>query len=119
MKKLKIFLLTLLMVITLLPVNTLADENNSSKEPNVLVFATKEQLMDGTFAPNENGVPKNIGKIVFGKNTKIDGPFTSVNPQEWYVLGADSGVIGDNTVIFAADNIRNSPFSNISNNDYV
>ena len=118
MKKLKIFLLTLLMVITVLPVNTLADEDTSYKEPNVLVFATKQQLMDETFAPNENGVPKNIGKIVFGKNTKIDGPFTSVNPQEWYVLGADSGVIGDNTVIFAADNIRNSPFSNISNNDY-
>ena len=118
MKKLKIFLLILLMVITVLPVNTLADEDTSYKEPNVLVFATKQQLMDETFAPNENGVPKNIGKIVFGKNTKIDGPFTSVNPQEWYVLGADSGVIGDNTVIFAADNIRNSPFSNISNNDY-
>ena len=118
MKKLKIFLLTLLMVITVLPVNTLADDDNSSKKPDVSVFATKEQLMDETFAPNENGVPKNIGKIVFGKNTKIDGPFTSVNPQEWYVLGADSGVIGDNTVIFAADNIRNSPFSNISNNDY-
>ena len=118
MKKLKIFLLTLLMVITVLPVNTLADDDNSSKEPDVSVFATKQQLMDETFAPNENGVPKNIGKIVFGKNTKIDGPFTSVNPQEWYVLGADSGVIGDNTVIFAADNIRNSPFSNISNNDY-
>ena len=118
MKKLKIFILTLLMVITVLPVNTLADDDNSSKEPDVSVFATKQQLMDETFAPNENGVPKNIGKIVFGKNTKIDGPFTSVNPQEWYVLGADSGVIGDNTVIFAADNIRNSPFSNISNNDY-
>ena len=118
MKKLKIFILTLLMVITVLPVNTLADDDNSSKKPDVSVFATKEQLMDETFAPNENGVPKNIGKIVFGKNTKIDGPFTSVNPQEWYVLGADSGVIGDNTVIFAADNIRNSPFSNISNNDY-
>ena len=118
MKKLKIVILTLLMVITVLPVNTLADDDNSSKEPDVSVFATKQQLMDETFAPNENGVPKNIGKIVFGKNTKIDGPFTSVNPQEWYVLGADSGVIGDNTVIFAADNIRNSPFSNISNNDY-
>ncbi|MCI7221079.1 MAG: hypothetical protein MR500_00430, partial [Erysipelotrichaceae bacterium] len=111
MKKLKIFLLTLLMVITILPVNTLADENNSSKEPDVSVFATKEQLMDGTFAPDSDGVAKNIGKIVFGKNN-------TGAPQEWYVLGADSGVIGDNTVIFAADNIRNSPFSNISNNDY-
>ena len=31
MKKLKIFLLTLLMVITVLPVNTLADEDTSYK----------------------------------------------------------------------------------------
>ena len=46
MKKLKIFLLTLLMVITVLPVNTLADDDNSSKKPDVSVFATKEQLMD-------------------------------------------------------------------------
>ena len=104
MKKLKIFLLTLLMVTTLLPVNTLADENNSSKEPNVLVFATKEQLMDGTFAPNEKGVPENIGKIVFGKNN-------TGAPQEWYILGKDNGITNgegkviDNTVIFAASPI--------------
>ena len=98
MKKLKIFLLTLLMVTTLLPVNTLADENNSSKEPNVLVFATKEQLMDGTFAPNEKGVPENIGKIVFGINA-------ANITQEWYILGKDTGVSGDNTIIFAASPI--------------
>ena len=85
MKKLKIFLLTLLMVITVLPVNTLADEDTSYKEPNVLVYATKEQLMDGTFAPNEKGVPENIGKIVFGKNN-------TGAPQEWYILGKDNGI---------------------------
>ena len=100
MKKLKIFLLTLLMVITVLPVNTLADDDNSSKKPDVSVFATKEQLMDETFAPNENGVPKNIGKILFGKNS-------SGNSQEWYILGADSGVNDgkNNTIIFATSPI--------------
>ncbi|MDD6525851.1 MAG: hypothetical protein PUF67_06430, partial [Firmicutes bacterium] len=86
------------MVITLLPVNTLADENNSSKEPDVSVFATKEQLMDGTFAPNEKGVPENIGKIVFGINA-------ANITQEWYILGKDTGVSGDNTIIFAASPI--------------
>ena len=100
MKKLKIFILTLLMVITVLPVNTLADDDNSSKKPDVSVFATKEQLMDETFAPNENGVPKNIGKILFGKNS-------SGNSQEWYILGADSGVNDgkNNTIIFATSPI--------------
>ena len=100
MKKLKIFILTLLMVITVLPVNTLADDDNSSKEPDVSVFATKQQLMDETFAPNENGVPKNIGKILFGKNS-------SGNSQEWYILGADSGVNDgkNNTIIFATSPI--------------
>ena len=100
MKKLKIFILTLLMVITVLPVNTLADDDNSSKKPDVSVFATKQQLMDETFAPNENGVPKNIGKILFGKNS-------SGNSQEWYILGADSGVNDgkNNTIIFATSPI--------------
>lgn len=98
MKKLKIFLLTLLMVITLLPVNTLADDDNSSKEPDVSVFATKEQLMDGTFAPDSDGVAKNIGKIVFGINA-------ANITQEWYILGKDTGVSGDNTIIFAASPI--------------
>ncbi|MGN0307608.1 MAG: hypothetical protein ACI4DN_05270 [Lachnospiraceae bacterium] len=65
--------------------------------PSVSAYATKEQLMDGTFAPDSNGLPTNIGKLAFGKN--ISG-----NPQEWYILGADSGVTEgtNNTIIFAA-----------------
>ena len=113
-----LLIISLLLLITILPVSIYAEGEDTPDTPDVSVYATKEQMMDDTFAPNADGTAENIGKIVFGKNTKIDGPFTSVNPQEWYVLGADSGVIGDNTVIFAADNIRNSPFSNISNNDY-
>ena len=69
--------------------------------PGVSTYATKEQLMDGTFAPDTNGNATNIGKLVFGK--KSDG----TTPQEWYILGADSGVTGgtDNTIIFATSPI--------------
>ncbi|MCI6813256.1 MAG: chitobiase/beta-hexosaminidase C-terminal domain-containing protein [Lachnospiraceae bacterium] len=69
--------------------------------PGVSAYATKEQLMDGTFAPDTNGNATNIGKLVFGK--KSDG----TTPQEWYILGADSGVTGgtDNTIIFATSPI--------------
>lgn len=64
----------------------------------VTAYATKDQLMDDTFAPNSEGTPQNIGKIVFGKDS-------SGNPIEWYILGNDSGVLGDNTIIFAASPI--------------
>ena len=64
----------------------------------VTAYATKDQLMDDTFAPNSEGTPQNIGKIVFGKDS-------SGNPMEWYILGSDSGVSSDNTVIFATSPI--------------
>ena len=99
MKKLKIFILTLLMVITVLPVNTIA-EGEQTTAPDVTVYATKDDMMGETFAPNSNGTAKNIGKILFGKNS-------SGNSQEWYILGADSGVNDgkNNTIIFATSPI--------------
>ena len=71
---------------------------------NVTAYATKEQLMDDTFAPNSEGIPRNIGKLVFGKDS-------SGNPLEWYILGKDSGVSGDNTIIFAASPIATNEFN--------
>ena len=78
--------------------------------PGVSAYATKEQLMDGTFAPDSSGTPANIGKLVFGK--KSDG----ATPQEWYILGADSGVTGgtDNTIIFATSPIATGQMFNSS-----
>ena len=78
--------------------------------PGVSAYATKEQLMDGTFAPDSSGTPANIGKLVFGK--KSDG----TTPQEWYILGADSGVTGgtDNTIIFATSPIATGQMFNSS-----
>ena len=54
--------------------------SGSGTEPSVSAYATKTQLMDGTFAPNADGTAVNIGKLAFGKNS-------SGNPQEWYILG--------------------------------
>lgn len=70
----------------------------------VTAYATKEQLMDDTFAPNSEGIPQNIGKIVFGKDS-------SGNPLEWYILGKDEGVSGDNTIIFAESPIATHEFN--------
>lgn len=58
------------------------------------LFVTKENLMS-VFTPNSEGRPKSIGKLVFGKNS-------GNSAQEWYILGKDNGVTGDNTIIFAA-----------------
>ena len=60
-------------------------------------YVTKDELMTA-FEPNANGTETNYGKLVFGKNS-------SGTPQEWYILGKDSGVSGDNTIIFAASPI--------------
>lgn len=77
-------------------------EGETSSAPSVSAYATKDQLMDGTFAPDYNsGRASNIGKLVFGKNS-------SGQAQEWYILGQDSEVedsennVIDNTIIFAA-----------------
>ncbi len=97
------FVLSLAMVAGLVPAmsggaNTVQAASGSGTEPSVSAYATKTQLMDGTFAPNANGTAANIGKLVFGKNS-------SGTAQQWYILGKDEDVSGDNTIIFAASPI--------------
>ena len=79
--------------------DTVQAATGTGTEPSVTAFATKDQLMTA-FTPDANGTATTKGKLVFGKNS--DG-----NLQEWYILGADSGVSGgkDNTIIFAASPI--------------
>ena len=93
-KRILSILLSLCMVLTLAPQAAFAGTGTDST-PSVTAYATKDQLIDGTFAPNSNVTASNIGKLVFGKNS-------SGQPQEWYILDKDDGVAGDNTVIFAA-----------------
>ena len=66
------FVLSLAMVAGLVPAmsggaNTVQAASGSGTEPSVSAYATKTQLMDGTFAPKEDGTAENYGKIVFGK----------------------------------------------------
>ena len=89
-KKGMAFVLSLAMVAGLVPAmsggaNKVQAAPGSGTEPSVSAYATKEQLMDDTFAPKADGTAENYGKIVFGKNS-------SGNPQEWYILGKDGGV---------------------------
>ena len=103
-KKGMAFVLSLAMVAGLVPAmsggaNTVQAATGSGTEPSVTAYATKDQLMTA-FTPDANGTATTKGKLVFGKNSYG-------NPQEWYILGADSGVSGgkDNTIIFAASPI--------------
>ena len=96
-KKIFSIVLAMCMVLSFVPQASFAAGETGS-EPSVSAYATKEQLTGTTFAPDSSGNATNIGKLVFGKNS-------SGSPQEWYILGRDSGVTGDNTIIFAASPI--------------
>lgn len=81
-------------LLPLTPDNTITVQAAGS-EPSLETYATKAQLMDSTFAPKSDGTASNVGKIAFGQDPT----------WQWYVLGKDNGVDGDNTVIFAASPI--------------
>ena len=114
-KKGMAFVLSLAMGAGLVPAmsggaNTVQAATGSGTEPSVTAYATKAQLMTA-FTPDANGTATTKGKLVFGK--KSDG----TTAQEWYILGKDEGVSGDNTIIFAANPIAtgqkfNSDISN-------
>ena len=96
------FVLTFAMIAGLVPAmsgraNTVQAATGSGTEPSVSAYATKDQLMTA-FNPDSNGNATTIGRLVFGKNS-------SGNAQEWYILGKDTSVSGDNTIIFAASPI--------------
>lgn len=78
-------------------------------EPGVNVYATKEQLMTA-FTPDASGTNENVGKLLFGKKT-LD------TAQDWYILGKDAGVNGDNTIIFAASPIVENVWFNNDRSD--
>ena len=114
-KKGMAFVLTFAMIAGLVPAmsggaNTVQAATGSGTEPSVTAYATKDQLMTA-FTPDANGTATTKGKLVFGK--KSDG----TTAQEWYILGKDTGVSGDNTIIVAASPIAtgqkfNSDISN-------
>ena len=91
----------------------------ATSEPSVTAYATKQQMMDGTFAPsNSSGTAANVGVLAFGKNR-------AKKTQEWYILGKDKYVDGENTVIFTVQDgiipltIQNNAqkYSTVTTND--
>ena len=127
MKKLKhnfkkgmAFVLSLAMVAGLVPAmsggaNKVQAAPGSGTEPSVSAYATKDQMMDDTFAPDNTGTASNYGKLVFGKKKNFDDTYSAL---EWYILGKDEGVSGDNTIIFAASQISTEKaFENDDRND--
>ena len=109
-KKGMALVLSLVMAAGLVPAmsggaDTVQAATGTGKEPSVTAFATKDQLMTA-FNPDSNGNATTIGRLVFGK--KSDG----TTAQEWYILGADSGVTRDNTIIFAASPIARGQMFN-------
>ncbi len=94
-------ILTFSMTVGIMPGNVLrVQAADTGSKPETVYYATKDELMDGTFAPDENGKAKKIAEILFGRfGEKSKGELQS---QVWYILGRDSGMQGDNTVIFAA-----------------
>ena len=126
MKKLKhnfkkgmAFVLSLAMVAGLVPAmsggaNKVQAAPGSGTEPSVSAYATKDQMMDDTFAPDNTGTASNYGKLVFGKKKNYDDTYSAL---EWYILGKDEGVSGDNTIIFAASPIAiGQKFNSNTNN---
>ena len=108
------FVLSLAMVAELVPAmsggaNTVQAASGSGTEPSVTAYATKDQLMNA-FKPNSDGTATTTGKLVFGHNS-------SSNAQEWYILGKDTGVSGDNTIIFAASPIATGQAFNSDTSD--
>ena len=101
-KKGMALVLSLVMAAGLVPAmsggaDTVQAATGTGTAPSVTAFATKDQLMKA-FNPDSNGNATTIGRLVFGKNS-------SGNAQEWYILGKDTSVSGDNTIIFAASPI--------------
>lgn len=66
-----------------------------NSEPSVTAFATKEQLMTEFTLGSKTSSQSKVGYINFGKNE-------SGTVVKWYILGKDSGIEGENTVLFAS-----------------
>ena len=75
--------------------NDMGTVHAAGTTPSVTTFATKDKLQK-TF--DCNGENDTVGLLRFGKN--MDG-----EPQTWYIVGTDSGVTGENIVLFAAEPI--------------
>lgn len=78
-------------MLQVIPESVLVTQAAEGNTPSVTTYATKIELMNSFQQDGNNPI---IGKIAFGKDS-------NGNLLEWYVLGLDNGVKGDNVSIFA------------------
>ena len=75
--------------------NGLGTVHAAGSTPSVTTFATKDELQKKFDCDGENDT---VGLLRFGKNAYDE-------PQTWYIVGTDTGVAGENIVLFAAEPI--------------
>ena len=95
-KRIISIMLAICMVLSFVPITAVA----AGGAPSLSSFATKNQLMT-EYMTGSDGKATNIGKLVFGKNNDNE-------PQEWYILGKDTGVSGDNVAVFTSNYMSSS-----------
>lgn len=69
--------LAICLAVAMMPIIPTTVSAEETTEPSVSAYATKAQLTDDTFSPNEKGIPTNLGKLTFGKKsgTHLNGTF--------------------------------------------
>ena len=138
-RKATALILSVVMLLGVAPVIDLSNDagkayaaSGTQVSPSVTVYADKQQLMNFSTRSDGRG---SVGRIILGKrdvlnnikhNTSIfanpDYRAESVSLRnsvcEWYVLGRDSWIDGDNTVIFAELPIKYNVQFQLSEDDY-
>ena len=85
-----------------------AHADTAAAQPSVVAYATADDLQDIPLVEGETGYTGDVtkvGRIRFGKDKKG-------KVMEWYVLGSDPGVTGDNIAVFAASDMIPSAMFN-------
>ena len=84
--------------LSLSAVDSISVHAGTTSEPSVTTYADRDTLIGDTFDPGESGTAASaVGKLKFGR--------VGDKAIEWYILGADDNIEGDehNIAIFAAD----------------
>lgn len=84
-----VLLCCIIVGLNVLPKKTMTAHASDSEEPSLMYYASKQELMTA-FTPKSDGTADNIAMLKYGNK--------SVSP--WYILGKDSGISGDNIVLF-------------------
>lgn len=109
LKKGLAIVLTSCMVVGTVPgmPGTAKEVKAASVVPSISVYATKEELMSKFSLASAAG-KKNQGYINFGRDS-------NGTAEKWHILGADTGIAGDNVVLFASGPIQShQKFADIS-----